>query len=90
MTEENYSYRTRQTLLRNQFPGYGKWEIPIIPRFEPHPGDLEPLFTYALFTLRFLQSFLVSLLTSISWTRELSLGICLYRACSNRPFNEWF
>lgn len=43
MTEENYNYRTSQTLLRNQFPGYGKWEIPIIPRFEPHPGDFDDL-----------------------------------------------
>nr|DAP97390.1 MAG TPA: hypothetical protein [Caudoviricetes sp.] len=24
MTEENYNYRTSQTLLRNQFPGKGK------------------------------------------------------------------
>ena len=43
MTEENYNYRTSQTLLRNQFPGYGKWEIPIIPRFEPYPGDFDNL-----------------------------------------------
>ena len=41
MTEENYNYRTSQTLLRNQFPGKGKWEIPIIPRFEPHLGDFD-------------------------------------------------
>ena len=31
MTEENYNYRTSQTLLRNQFPGKGKLQIPIIP-----------------------------------------------------------
>ena len=43
MTEENYNYRTSQTLLRNQFPGKGKWEIPIIPRFEPHLGDFDDL-----------------------------------------------
>ena len=30
MTEENYNYRTSQTLLRNQFPGKGKLKIPII------------------------------------------------------------
>lgn len=43
MTEENYSYRTSQTLLRNQFPGKRKWEIPIIPRFESHAGDFDDL-----------------------------------------------
>ncbi len=32
MTEENYQYRTSQQLLRNQFPGKGKWEIPVIPK----------------------------------------------------------
>ena len=26
MTEENYNYRTSQTLLRNQFPGKGKFK----------------------------------------------------------------
>ena len=40
MTEENYNYRTSQTLLRNQFPGKGKWEIPVIPKFQPKDGDL--------------------------------------------------
>ena len=25
MTEENYNYRTSQTMLRNQFPGKGKF-----------------------------------------------------------------
>ena len=34
MTEENYNYRTSQALLRNQFPGKGKLQIPIIPKFE--------------------------------------------------------
>ena len=33
MTEENYNYRTNQTLLRNQFPGKGKLKIPVIPKF---------------------------------------------------------
>ena len=28
MTEENYHYRTSQTLLRNQFPGKGKTANP--------------------------------------------------------------
>lgn len=43
MTEENYSYRTSQMLLRNQFPGKRKWEIPIIPRFKSHAGDFDDL-----------------------------------------------
>ena len=43
MTEENYNYRTSQTLLRNQFPGKGKWEIPIIPRVVPRLGDFYDL-----------------------------------------------
>ena len=43
MTEENYNYRTSQTLLRNQFPGRGKLKIPLIPKFKPNPGDLEDL-----------------------------------------------
>ena len=34
MTEENYQYRTSQQLLRNQFPGNGRWEIPLIPKAE--------------------------------------------------------
>ena len=43
MTEENYNYRTSQTLLRNQFPGKGKLQIPIIPKFEERPGDFDNL-----------------------------------------------
>ena len=43
MTEENYNYRTSQTLLRNQFPGTGKLQIPIIPRFQEKPGDFDDL-----------------------------------------------
>lgn len=43
MTEENYNYRTSQTLLRNQFPGKGKLQIPIIPRFEAEPRDFDDL-----------------------------------------------
>ena len=43
MTEENYNYRTSQTLLRNQFPGKGKLQIPIIPRFQEKPGDFDDL-----------------------------------------------
>ena len=39
MTEENYNYRTSQTLLRNQFPGKGKLQIPIIPRFKAKEDD---------------------------------------------------
>ena len=37
MTKENYNYRTSQALLRNQFPGKGKLQIPIIPRFDELP-----------------------------------------------------
>lgn len=43
MTEENYNYRTSQALLRNQFSGNGKWQIPIIPRFQPRDGDFDDL-----------------------------------------------
>ena len=43
MTEENYNYRTSQTMLRNQFPGEGKLKIPIIPKFEPRPDDFSNL-----------------------------------------------
>lgn len=43
MTEENYNYRTSQALLRNQFPGKGKLQIPIIPRFQEKPGDFGDL-----------------------------------------------
>ena len=43
MTEENYNYRTSQALLRNQFPGKGKLQIPIIPKFEAQPGDFDDL-----------------------------------------------
>ncbi len=39
MTEENYHYRTSQSLLRNQFPGKGKLQIPIIPKFQEKPGQ---------------------------------------------------
>ena len=43
MTEENYHYRTSQTLLRNQFPGKGKLKIPVIPKFQEIPGDFDDL-----------------------------------------------
>lgn len=43
MTEENYNYRTSQSLLRNQFPGKGKLQIPIIPKFQEMPGDFDDL-----------------------------------------------
>lgn len=43
MTEENYNYRTNQTLLRNQFPGKGKLKIPVIPKFQEKPGDFDNL-----------------------------------------------
>ena len=34
MTEENYNYRTSQTLLRNQFPSKGKLQIPNYPKIQ--------------------------------------------------------
>ena len=43
MTEENYNYRASQTLLRNQFPGKGELQIPIIPKFQEKPGDFDDL-----------------------------------------------
>ena len=43
MTEENYNYRTSQMLLRSQFPGKGKFQIPIIPRFRAHEDDFDNL-----------------------------------------------
>lgn len=43
MTEENYNYRTSQTLLRNQFPGKGKLQIPIIPKFQERADDFDDL-----------------------------------------------
>ena len=43
MTEENYNYRTSQSLLRNQFPGTGKLQIPIIPKFEARAEDFDDL-----------------------------------------------
>lgn len=43
MTEENYNYHTSQTLLRNQFPGKGKLQIPIIPRFKAKEDDFNDL-----------------------------------------------
>ena len=43
MTEENYNYRTSQTMLRNQFPGKGKLQIPVIPKFQPKDDDFDDL-----------------------------------------------
>lgn len=43
MTEEDYNYRTSQTLLRNQFHGKGKLKIPIIPKFQEKAGDFDSL-----------------------------------------------
>lgn len=43
ITEENYNYRTVQTLLRNQFPGKGKLQIPIIPKFRAKHNDFDEL-----------------------------------------------
>lgn len=43
MTEENYTYRTSQLLLRSQFPGTGKWNIPLIPKFQKRADDFDEL-----------------------------------------------
>ena len=43
MTEENYKYRTSPFLLRNQFTGKGKLQIPIIPKFQVQEGDFDQL-----------------------------------------------
>jgi len=43
MTEENYRYRTSQTLLRNQLPGSGAWKMPTIPKFQERQGDFDDL-----------------------------------------------
>lgn len=43
MTEENYNYRTSPTLLCNQFPGSGQWNIPVIPKFQEKPRDFDNL-----------------------------------------------
>lgn len=43
MTEENYKYRTSPFLLRNQFKGKGKFQIPIIPRFQSKEDDFTDL-----------------------------------------------
>ena len=43
MTEENYNYRTSQIMLRNQFPGKGKLQIPVIPKFQPKDDDFDDL-----------------------------------------------
>lgn len=43
MTSENYNYRTSQILLRNQFPGKGKLQIPVIPMFREKPSDFDDL-----------------------------------------------
>ena len=48
MTEENYNYRTNQTLLRNQFPGPGKLQSPVIPKFQEQPGDFDDLLLIGL------------------------------------------
>ncbi|MCL2014505.1 MAG: DUF4417 domain-containing protein [Oscillospiraceae bacterium] len=43
MTEEHYKYRTSPFLLRNQFPGKGKSQIPTIPKFQAREGDFTDL-----------------------------------------------
>lgn len=43
MTEENYQYRTSPFLLRNQFTGKGKLQIPVIPKFRAREDDFDDL-----------------------------------------------
>lgn len=43
MTSENYKYRTSPLFLRNSYYGTGKFEIPIIPKFEVSPDDFQEL-----------------------------------------------
>lgn len=43
MTEENYQYRTSQTMLRNQFEGSGHFQIPIIPKASFMDEEFEDL-----------------------------------------------
>lgn len=43
MTEENYKYRTSPFLLRNQLKGNGKYQIPIIPKFNSKDDDFVEL-----------------------------------------------
>ena len=43
MTEENYQYRTSQTMLRNQFEGEGIFQTPIIPKASFSDEDFENL-----------------------------------------------
>lgn len=43
MTEENYKYRTSPFLLRNQFSGAGRWEIPIVPKAEFRDEEFDGL-----------------------------------------------
>ncbi|MEG1447806.1 MAG: DUF4417 domain-containing protein [Oscillospiraceae bacterium] len=43
MTEENYNYRTSPFLLRNQFDGESKFEIPLIPKTKFTDEDFKDL-----------------------------------------------
>ena len=43
MTEENYQYRTSQTMLRNQFAGEGVFQTPIIPKLDFTDEDFKDL-----------------------------------------------
>ena len=43
MTEENYKYRTSPFLLRNQFNGKGKFQIPVVPKFKAREDDFTDL-----------------------------------------------
>nr|WP_319487803.1 DUF4417 domain-containing protein [uncultured Caproiciproducens sp.] len=43
MTEENYKYRTSPLLLRNQFTGKDKFQMPVIPKFRVQKDDFKNL-----------------------------------------------
>ena len=49
MTEENYQYRTSQTVLRNQFAGEGVFQTPIIPKSDFTYEDFEAYLPYEVY-----------------------------------------
>lgn len=52
MTEENFNYRTSQLMLRNQFTGPGKYQIPCIPKPALSDDDLVGLLLIGFDRLR--------------------------------------
>ena len=43
MTEDNYEYRTSQTMLSNKFEGEGTFQIPVVPKSEFTEEDFRDL-----------------------------------------------